>query len=121
LRLAIERKSKSWEAKPISKISAIIPWQNFLKATHQQFPLNIYQAEQKSVSDFNVSFSKLKQNIPAESKFNRKPNNQQILFKKAALLQVSDHYQVSQSLLMILMILTPQHASSLFSIVLAVM
>jgi len=51
LQLAIERKSKklkSWQAKPISKISAIIPWQNFLKATkHQQFPLNIYRAVQK--------------------------------------------------------------------------
>jgi len=60
LRLAIERKSKKLNPKPISKISAIIPWQNFLKATNQQFPSNIYQAEwKKTISDFNVSFSKV--------------------------------------------------------------
>jgi len=111
---------KSW-AKPISKISAIIPW---AKPTNSFHLISISRSK-KSISDFNVSFSKtwtffnwqkaVEQKMPAEGKFFSKQKNQQILFKKAALVHFSDHYQIRSQSLSDDFNDCDQHASSLFS------
>jgi len=93
---------------------ATIPSKNF----HQRIVINPI-----SISDFNVSFSQhdffglknciLRVEKPRRVNFSK---NRQILLKKAALLRVSDHYQMSQSSKSCLIEDGDfDHASSLFS------